>query len=130
MPDIDFDKKEQMEKIASLVIPGEVLLAVYDMKGGGTGFIGITDLRLIFLDESFIRKTHALVTVPFTKLTAVAVEDTGRTLNPFSATSRLIITAGSREWEFEFRSNDKANRAYRLIMSNLLQTEKRGMLQA
>ena len=130
MPDIDFDKKEQMEKISSLVIPGEQLLAVYDMKGGGTGFIGITDLRLIFLDESFIRKTHALVTVPFTKLTAIAVEDTGRTLNPFGATSRLLITAGSREWECEFRSNDKANRAYRLIMSNLLQTEKRGMLKA
>lgn len=130
MPDIDYDKKEQMEKIAALVIPGEQLLAVYDMKGGGTGFIGITDLRLIFLDESFIRKTHALVTVPFTKLTAIAVEDTGRTLNPFGATSRLLITAGAREWEFEFRSNDKANRAYRLIMANLLQTEKRGMLQA
>ena len=129
MVDIDYDKKEQMEKIAALVIPGEQLLAVYDMKGGGTGFIGITDLRLIFLDESFIRKSHALVTVPFTKLSAVAVEDTGRTLNPFGATSRLVITAGSREWEFEFRSNDKAHRAYHLIMSNLLQTEKRGLLK-
>jgi hypothetical protein len=118
-----------MEKIKGLVIPGEQLLAVYDMKGGGTGFIGITDLRLIFLDESFMRKTKALVTVPFTQITAVAVEDTGRTLNPFGATSKLLITAGPREWDFEFRSNDKAHRAYHLIMANLLQGERRGMLK-
>lgn len=130
MAEPDYDKKDQMEKIQALVIPGEQLLAVYDMKGGGTGFIGITDLRLIFLDESFMRKSKALVTVPFTKLTAVAVEDTGRTLNPFGATSKLQITAGSREWEFEFRSNDKAHRAYVLIMSNLLQNERRGLLKA
>ncbi len=128
MSEIDYDKKEQMEKIASLIIPGEQLLAVYDMKGGGTGFIGITDLRLIFLDESFMRKSKALVTVPFTKLSAIAVEDTGRTLNPFGATSKLVVTAGSHDWEFEFRSNDKAHRAYHLIMSNLLQSEKRGLL--
>ena len=129
MSEIDYDKKEQMEKIASLVIPGEQLLAVYDMKGGGTGFIGITDLRLIFLDESFMRKSKALVTVPFTKLSAVAVEDTGRTLNPFGANSKLVVTAGSHDWEFEFRANDKAHRAYHLIMSNLLQSEKRGLLK-
>ena len=130
MAEPDYDKKDQMEKIQALVIPGEQLLAVYDMKGGGTGFIGITDLRLIFLDESFMRKSKALVTVPFTKLTAVAVEDTGRTLNPFGATSKLQITAGSREWEFEFSSNDKAQRAYHLIMANLLQNEQRGLLKA
>lgn len=130
MADIDYDKKEQMEKIASLVIPGEQLLAVYDMKGGGTGYIGITDLRIIFMDQSFIRKTKALVTVPFTKLTVIGVEDTGRTLNPFGATSKLIIAAGSHDWEFEFRSNDKAHRAYSLIMSNLLQTERKGLLRA
>jgi len=125
----DFDKKDQLERIQSLVIEGEVLYAVYDMKGGGTGFMGITDLRLIFMDESFFRKSKALVTVPFTKITAVGVEDTGRTLNPFGATSKLFITAETREWEFEFRSNEKAHRAYRLIMSNLLQNERRGLLK-
>lgn len=129
MADVDFDKKDQMEKIQSLVIDGETLYAVYDMKGGGTGFMGITDMRLIFMDESFFRKSKALVAVPFTKITAVGVEDTGRALNPFGATSKLFITAEAREWEFEFRSNEKAHRAYRLIMSNLLQNERRGLLK-
>jgi hypothetical protein len=129
MAEVDFDKRDQMERIQSLVIDGETLYAVYDMKGGGTGFMGITDLRLIFMDESFVRKSKALVTVPFSKITAVGVEDSGRHINPFAATSELIIVAGSREWDFEFRSNEKAHRAYRLIMSNLLQSEKRGLLR-
>lgn len=129
MADIDFDKRDQLERIQQLIIAGETLYAVYDMKGGGTGFIGITDLRLIFLDESFVRKSKALVTVPFTKLTAVGVEDTGRSINPFAGGGKLLISAGGRDWEFEFRSNDKAHRAYGLIMSNLLQNERRGLLR-
>lgn len=125
-----YDKKDQWDRIAALVIPGETLLAVFDMKGGGTGYIGITDMRLIFMDESFVRKSKALVTLPFSKVTAVGVEDSGRTLNPFGASSELSIVAGSREWEFEFRSNEKAHAAYRLIMSNLLQGERKGLLKA
>ena len=129
MAEPDFDKRDQLDKIQSLVIEGEVLYAVYDMKGGGTGFMGISDLRLIFMDESFFRKSKALVTVPFTQITAIGVEDSGRSLNPFAATSKLFVTAGTREWEFEFRSNEKAHKAYKLIMSNLLQNERRGLLR-
>lgn len=126
MPTVEFDKRDQLERIESLLVAGEVLYAVYDMKGGGTGYMGITDRRLIFMDQSFIRKTKAIVTLPFSKITAIGVEDSGRTVNPFASTSELSVVAGSREWEFEFRSNDKAHRAYALIMSNLLQAEEKG----
>jgi hypothetical protein len=126
--DIDFDKKDQLERIQALAVAGEILYGVFDMKGGGTGFMGVTDRRIVFMDESFFRKSKALVTVPFTKITAVGVEDSGRSLNPFLATSKLFVVAGSREWEFEFRSNEKAHKAYRLIMSNLLQNEMQGLV--
>jgi hypothetical protein len=128
MPEVEFDKRDQLERIEALIIPGEKLYAVYDMKGGGTGYMGVTDLRLIFMDQSFVRKSKAIVTLPFSKITAIGVEDTGRTINPFAASSELTVVAGSREWEFEFRSNEKAHRAYGLIMSNLLQAEKKGLL--
>ncbi len=126
MANVIFDKQDQLERIQALVVPGEVLYAVYDMKGGGTGFVGITDRRLLFMDESFVRKSKVLVSLPFSKLTAIGVEDSGRTLNPFLATSKLFVVAGSKEWEFEFRSNDKARHAYMLIMQNLLQVEAAG----
>lgn len=124
MAEVDYDRKDQFEKVRAHVINGETLYAVYDMKGGGTGFMGITDLRLIFMDQAFLRKQKAMVSVPYTKISAVGSEDSGKIL---FGTSKLSIVASSREWEFEFRSNEKAHKAYNLIMRNLLQTEAKGM---
>ena len=122
--DIKFDKKEQLQKIQNRLVPGEQLYAVYDMKGGGTGFVGITDVRLIFMDKAFMRKKKAMVSIPYTKLSMIASEDSGAIL--FS-TSKLIVASGERDWEFEFRNSEKAHHAYELIMMNLLQTEAHGM---
>lgn len=117
-----------MERIKVLLMPGEKLYAVYDMKGGGTGFLGITDLRLIIMDQAFLRKKKSLVSVPFTKVIAVASEDSGKAiLGSILGSSNLTIIAGAHTWEFEFRSNEKAHKAYQLIMRNLLQTEVVGM---
>lgn len=126
MAEIEYDNKSQMERIAALVLPGEILYAVFDEKGRGTGFVGITDRRLIFMDQGYIRKKKTLVSLPYSKITAIASEDSGGLV--FGA-SALIIIAGSKEWDFEFRSNEKAHRAYHLIMSNLLQNERAGMMR-
>jgi len=125
-PQVEYDNKGQLDRIAALVIPGEILYAVFDEKGRGTGFVGITDRRLIFMDQGYIRKKKTLVSLPFSQITAVASEDSGGIV---FGTSQLIVIAGSREWDFEFRSNDKAHRAYQLIMGNLLQYEKPGMMR-
>ena len=122
--EVKYDKKEQLEKIQNRLVPGEQLYAVYDMKGGGTGFVGITDVRLIFMDKAFLRKKKAMVSLPYSKLTMIASEDSGSIM---FKTSKLMIVAGIKEWEFEFRSSEKAHHAYELSMTNLLQTEARGM---
>ena len=41
--EVIFDKQDQLDKIWDWVIPGETLYAIYDCKGAGTGFVGITD---------------------------------------------------------------------------------------
>jgi hypothetical protein len=78
------------------------------------------------MDEGVIRKKKLLVSLPYSQITAVASEDSGGLV---FGTSKLIVIAGSREWDFEFRSNEKAHRAYTLIMWNLLQNEKAGMMR-
>ena len=35
MVELIFDRKEQLEKIQSLLVPNEILYAVFDLKGGG-----------------------------------------------------------------------------------------------
>ena len=49
-----FDKQDQFDKIQSGLMPGEQIIAVYDAIGAGTGFIGVTDRRVILQDNSFV----------------------------------------------------------------------------
>jgi hypothetical protein len=45
--EVEFDKPEQLQKIQEGLLPEERVYADFDLKGGGTGFIGITDKRVI-----------------------------------------------------------------------------------
>ena len=119
--DATYDKKEQYDQVVPWIIPNEKLFAVFDCKGAGTGFVAITNKRVIFYDKAFMKKRKALTSEPFNKITAVSSVDEGRGL--FGATSELVIKTGSEEFEFEFRGGEKAQNAYRLIMAELLQHE-------
>ena len=123
---VEYDSKGQMERIAPMVEAPEILYAVFDLKGSGSGFVGITDRRLIFMDQGVIRKKKMIVSLPYSKITAVASEDSGGMI---FRNSSLTIIAGSRDVDFDFSNNDKAHRAYQLIMWNLLQNERAGMMR-
>ena len=123
MPDILFDKKEQLEKIQAGLLPGEAIEGVFDMKGGGTGFVGITSKRVIVYDKAFMRKMKAIVSIPYSRITSIAAEDesglfTGR---GFFGSSKVTLTvSGSGEYELEFRGSDKAHVAHNLILSHMV----------
>src|SRR3982751_4774406 len=68
-----FDRREQYEQIVSGLLPAETIIAVYDAVGIGTGFIGLTDRRVILQDRSFVGKRLALTSIPYGKVTAVSV---------------------------------------------------------
>ena len=46
MADVIFDKQDQLERIEAPLFPGEKIKAVFDLKGAGTGFLGITSKRV------------------------------------------------------------------------------------
>jgi hypothetical protein len=118
LANVEYDQKGQVEQLLPWILEGEDLYAVYDCKGAGTGFVGITDKRLIFYDKAFMRKRKALTSLPFSKITSVSSVDEGWSL--WGSTSSLVVKAGSEDYEFEFRGGEKARRAYRLIMARLL----------
>ena len=117
----EVDQQGQLKQVEPFLLPNERLYAVYDCKGSGTGFVGITNKRLVFYDKAFLGKRKALTSVPFSKVTAVSSVDEGRGL--FGATSELVVKTGSEIYEFEFRGGDKAQRAYMFIMTELLESE-------
>ncbi len=119
---VSYDNRKQMEQLLPYIRPHETLMAVFDMKGGGTGFLGITDKRLIVYDKAFFGKRTAMVTVPFNKVSRIASEDDAGgmfTMNTFRS-SKLVVWAGSESYEFEFRGVDKAHRAYELMVDAIV----------
>jgi hypothetical protein len=117
-----YDKKEQLEKIKPALLPGEGLYAVFDLKGSGTGFIGITTHRVIVYDKAFMRKMKAVVSIPYSRITSIASEDesgmfTGR---GFFSSSNVAITTSHGDLEFEFRGADKAHLAHNLILRHMV----------
>jgi len=80
-PDIMVDKKDQLEKIEGVCLPDETIRAVFDLKGRGTGFLGITDKRIIYYDKAFLKSKKALVSIPHDRIACVASED-NKDLNP------------------------------------------------
>jgi len=51
---VQFDKKDQFDQIVPWLMPNETLHFVFDCKGGGTGFIALTEKRLMFYDKAFL----------------------------------------------------------------------------
>lgn len=121
--DLVVDKKNQLEKIEDICLPHEVIRAVFDLKGRGTGFLGLTDKRLIFYDKEFFKSRKAMVSIPYSRIAAVGSEDNKGFLikRGFLVTDKLVISAmGLEAKEFEFRGGDKAHLAHNIIMEYLL----------
>lgn len=121
--DIIVDKKEQLEKIEGICLPNETIRAVFDLKSVGTGFLGITDKRIIYYDKEFLKSKKALVSIPYSRIASVASEDSKGFLirKGFFVSDTLIISpTGLEPKTFEFRGGDKAHQAHNIIMEYLL----------
>lgn len=113
-----FDNKTQLDRITPYIILGETLMVVYDCKGAGTGFVGITDQRVIFYDQEVMTfgKHKSMVSIPYNQVIGVAAADDGVIFRTSIVT--LITAAG--KFSFEFRGADRALWVYRYIMNQIL----------
>jgi hypothetical protein len=121
--DMYVDKKEQLDKIEDFCLANEVIRAVYDLKGVSSGFLAITDKRLIFYDKEFFKKQKAVISLPYNRIAQVASDDDKGVLikRGFFISDKLyVFPQGLEPKVFEFRGGDKAHRAHYLIMEYLL----------
>jgi hypothetical protein len=110
------DRPEQLEMIRSGLLPGEQIVAVYDGKGGGTGFLGLTDRRLILQDNSFVGKKVALTSVPYSRIAAVSFVSDKSMFGKLASSSSLAVTFAGRTYEMEFRGVEKAKHSHDVIL--------------
>ena len=121
--DMLVDKKDQLEKIEDFCQEDEVIRAVIDLKGMGSGFVGITDKRIIFYDKSLVTERKAMVSIPYSRISMVGSEDDKGFLirSGRFVTNKLTISGlGFDDRTFEFRGGDKAHQAHQIIMEYLL----------
>lgn len=123
MTEIVHDKPEQLEQIKAGLLQGETVYAVYDCIGVGTGFIGITNMRVILQDKSFVGNKVAIVSVPYKNIRSVSMLSNKSMMGRFASTSSIGIDTGGSVKEADFRGDDKARHAHDLILWNVLNTK-------
>jgi hypothetical protein len=114
MAEVLFDKAEQVQIVQGLLIPGEALEGVFEVKTVSNSFIAITSRRIIFHDA--IRKTHPVMSLPYRSITAVASDQGPGKLR----SSALHVIAGTHEYTFELWQNERAHTAHTLILAHLI----------
>jgi hypothetical protein len=115
-----YDKRDQLQQVTEGLLDGEVVYAVYDAIGAGTGFIGITDRRVILQDKSFVGKRVALTSVPYGRIVSVSVVSDRTWTGAFFSTSTIAVATSDGIHEVSFRGNDKAHHAHNLILWHMV----------
>ena len=118
--DAPFDKQDQYDRIREGLIAGETIIAVYDCTGAGTGFVGLTDRRVILQDNSFAGKKVALTSVPYSRVQAVSFVSNKSMLGKWSSSSEVAILVGGEAHECEFRGHEKAKRVHDVILQHMI----------
>lgn len=116
MSDVVYDNKGQLEQIQSGLLDGEQIIAVYDAVGAGTGFIGLTNRRVIIQDKSFVGKRIAITSIPYAKVSAVSVVSNKSWAGQFFSTGTIAITVGTHMYEVEFRGSEKTQHVHNVIL--------------
>ena len=111
-----YDRKEQYEQIASALLEGEEIIAVYDAIGAGTGFIGLTNRRVIIQDKSFVGKRVAITSIPYSKITSVSVVSNKSWGGSFFSTGSIAVSVGAHSYEMDFRGDNKAHHVHNVIL--------------
>ncbi|NUW38333.1 PH domain-containing protein [Nonomuraea sp. SMC257] len=121
MADIPYDRKEQLRQIESGLLPGERIVAVYDAIGAGTGFLGLTDRRVIVQDTSFVGKKVALTSIPYGKISAVSVVSNKSFAGGFFSSGSIAVHVGTHTYEVDFRGENKAHHVHDVILHHISQ---------
>jgi hypothetical protein len=116
MSDVVYDNKGQLQQIQSGLLDGEQIIAVYDAIGAGTGFLGLTNRRIIIQDKSYVGKRFAITSIPYSKVSAVSVISNKSWVGQFFSSGTIAIQVGTHTYEVEFRGSEKTHHVHNVIL--------------
>ena len=116
MTDVVYDLKDQLEIVQEGLLEGETVYAVYDGKGAGTGFIAMTDRRVILQDNSYVGGKVALTSLPYSRINSVSLVSNASVFGRWAEASTVAITSVDSTFEIEMRGADKARHTHDVIV--------------
>jgi hypothetical protein len=125
-----FDRDDQLKLIQTGLQEDEQLFAVYDEKGFGTGFVAVTDRRLIVQNPGFIhlgtgRKKVATISLPYSRIVEVGLLSDRSFLGTFFSTAEVYVrTSAGDVHAAQFRSPEKAKYVHDLILHYITRVER------
>ncbi|MEV4757686.1 PH domain-containing protein [Micromonospora sp. NPDC049559] len=119
MENVTYDKESQLEQVQSGLLDGEQVIAVYDAIGAGTGFIGLTNRRVLIQDKSFVGGKVAITSIPYSKISSVSVVSNKSWAGSFFSSGAIAIHVGSHTYEVEFRGDEKSHHVHNTILNNI-----------
>ena len=116
----NFDKQDQYDKVRAGLLQDEQLLAVFDCTGVGTGFVGVTNKRVVLQDNSFVGKKAAVTSLPYKNIQSVSFVSDKSMFGKYFSSSTIALTAGGNVREATFRGEEKAKFVHDTILWNIL----------
>ncbi|GAA1797834.1 hypothetical protein GCM10009811_22410 [Nostocoides veronense] len=114
--EIYYDKKDQLQVVQNSLLPDETVFAVYDGKDVGTGFIGLTDRRVILQDNSFAGGRVAVTSIPYSKIVAVSYASNASVFGRFTEETTVAIHTSHGTYEVLLRGSEKAKHTHDVIL--------------
>jgi hypothetical protein len=112
------DDRIKYESVKGTLVAGETLDAVFDVKGTGTGVLGISSKRLILGDKAVPSDLGHITSVPYSRVYWLRCEaGTGGLLG--GSSSKLVVETAGATIELEFKGRGKARQAHDLILLRL-----------
>lgn len=114
------DSPEQLARVQTVLLPGELILAAYDGIGGATSLLALTDRRVIVQDNTYVGGKSGITSLPYSRIQSVSyLLDRAAALRSASGSSVAVQAAG-QSYEVQLRGEEQARHAHDVILTHLV----------
>ncbi|MEO3936100.1 PH domain-containing protein [Dermatophilaceae bacterium Soc4.6] len=114
------DNPDQLARIQLVLLPGELILAVYDGSGGSTGMVGLTDRRVIVQDNTFVGGKSGITSLPYSRIQSVSFILDRATALRAASSSVVSIQVPGQAFEIQFRGEEQARHTHDVVLTHLV----------
>jgi len=114
------DNPDQLAKVQLILLPGELILAVYDGKGGSTGMVALTDRRVVVQDNSFVGGKSGITSLPYARIQSVSFILDRATAARAASSSVVSIQVPGQAYEIQFRGDEQARHTHDVVLTHIV----------